>query len=247
MSLSQRQWQRIHDNQAQELKDLISDADKARRLAHTLPYSRIGSWLPISEGETVLELGCGPGRFVAMLAQLGYKVTGVDSCAAASFPTWETVRTLPNVALRGEIRAERLPFDDASFDHVACMGALLYFEDPDKAISEIHRVTKPHGKLIVRTVNRENLYTSATGKKLDPASHNLYSQQELSAFLERSGFRVEESFTYGFWPPFLTQYWWYLVNTSVSDTAQRALSSILPARRRINITAFAQRRTFTAS
>ena len=219
----------------------ISDQEKARQLALSVPYGRIGAWLEPRACESVLELGCGPGRFVALLAQLGYRVVGVDPYGAEAFPTWARVGTLPDVELRGGVRAESLPFENGSFDHAACMGALLYFDDPVEALSELHRVVKPGGRLVLRTVNRENLFTAVTGRRLDPASKNLYSREELSALVEAVGFRVADTFTFGFWPPACTQYWWYLVNTAVKPTMQRTLSALTPPRRRVNITVLATR------
>jgi hypothetical protein len=80
-----------------------------------------------------------------------------------------------------------------------------------------------------------------TGRKLDPASHNIYSEGELRTFLETAGFSVAHSFTYGFWPPVGTMYWWYLLNGVLSQRAQTALSRLTPARHRHNITVFATR------
>jgi ubiquinone/menaquinone biosynthesis C-methylase UbiE len=241
MTLSQRQWSRIHATQQREIETLVSDRNETLRLSMTPAYARIGEWLPPGRAETVLELGCGPGRFVAMLAQLGYRVTGVDLCGRASFPTWEKIEALPHVVLRDEVRAEQLPFPDASFDHVACMGALLYFDDAQRALGEMRRVLKPSGRLIVRTVNRENLYTAMTGLKVDPDSKNLYTRDELVRFLNRSGFQVVRSFAHGFWPPVWTQQWWYLIHTAFGRAAQALLSTLTPQRRAISLTAFAVR------
>jgi SAM-dependent methyltransferase len=241
VTLSTAQWQRIHANQSRELETLIGDREETRRLAMTAPYGRIGEWLEADAGGTVLELGCGPGRFVAMLAHLGYRVVGVDPYGGDSFPTWERVGTMPDVRLLGGIHAEALPFSDGEFEHAACMGALLYFDDPVRALRELHRVVKPGGRLVLRTVNRENLYTATTGKRLDPVSKNLYSRDELVSLVQAGGFRVEETFTYGFWPPVATQYWWYMVNTIVTPPLQRFLSALTPRRRRVNITVLATR------
>jgi len=239
--LSQRHWAQIHANQRREIERLVTDRASTERLALLPEYACVGRWLPPSGGGRVLELGCGPGRFVAMLAQLGYTVVGADPCKPGSFPTWSLVEPLPGVSFCGEVWAERLPFRDDSFDHVACLGALLYFDDPPKALAEIRRVMRPGGRLIVRTVNKDNFYTRFTGKKLDPASHNLYTQQELAEFIRASGFRVAESFAFGFWPPFYADYYWYLVNTLITPRLQRVLSALTPPSRRVNVTVFATR------
>jgi ubiquinone/menaquinone biosynthesis C-methylase UbiE len=189
----------------------------------------------------VLELGCGPGRYVALLAQLGFRVIGVDQSSAESIPNWQRIGMLPGVTLRGGVMAEALPFDDGTFDHAACLGALLYFNDVERALAETHRVLKPGGRLIVRTVNRRNLYTVITGKRIDPASKNLYTERELRDLLRKCGFEISESFSYGFWPPFGTEFWWYLVNTSAGALIQNILSALTLRGNCVNITVFATR------
>jgi len=44
--------------------------------------------------------------------------------------------------------AEELPFEDASFDHVVATLALCTVTDPARALSEIHRVLRPGGRLL---------------------------------------------------------------------------------------------------
>src|SRR5687768_18000870 len=44
-------------------------------------------------------------------------------------------------------RAERLPFADATFDHVTFTYLLRYVDDPAATISELSRVLKPGGRL----------------------------------------------------------------------------------------------------
>jgi SAM-dependent methyltransferase len=220
----------IRRRQGKEIERLASDRSFAARRGALPEYARIAEWLVPHEGR-VLELGCGPGRFVALLASLGFDVVGVDPF---SFPEWERLRSLPNVELRDSVRAEELPFDDEEFDHVACLGALLYFDDPARALGEIRRVVRPGGRLVLRTVNSGNLYTARTGRKLDPSSHTLLSLNELATLVEGSGFRVEHRFAHGFWPPVAANAWWYVQNVLLPFSTQRVLGRATPEARRVN-------------
>ena len=236
MRLSAKQWQHIHAFQAGEIERLASDKEFALASSRRPHFTRVGEWLTEGEqNQTVLELGCGPGRYAAMLSSLGYAVTGVDP---SSFPAWEMIRRHTSARLMDEVFAEDLPFEDESFDNVACLGALLYFADADKALSEIKRVLRPGGKFYVRTVNRRNLYWSVHRKPIDPASTNHYTEAELAAFLESHGFEVSKTFSYGFYPPYGGSLWWWLSNGTIAIGMQEMLSRLTPKSRRVNVVAY---------
>lgn len=222
--------------QSRQLSRYTFDAAYTRAMAAHPSNACMSDWLPGGTGEKLLELGCGPGKYVAMLSTLGYRVTGVDPL---EFPTWKVLREGTSAELLPGIRAERLPFPDASFDHAVCLGALLYFDDPERALRELRRVVKPGGKVIIRSVNRDNLYTRRTGRKLDPASKQLYTLAELTELIDRCGFRAVRAFAHGFWPPFWTDFWWYLVSVWLSVDAQNYLSSKLRPEYRVNNVVFA--------
>ncbi len=231
----------IVEAQKKEIIDLLS-FKFSQAAAQKDTFCRILPFLPAPDSKpvSVVEVGCGPGKYVAMLSALGYDVTGVDPI---SFPDWEIINKSSNVKLIDKVYAENLPFPDESFDHAVCLGALLYFDDPDKALQEIFRVIKPGGKVIIRTVNKNNLYTRRSGKKLDPASKNLYSLPELIAVIKKNGFIVSDSYAYGFWPAIWTDLWWYIVRVWLPIPVQDFLSNLLPAENRVNNIVFCERPT----
>lgn len=233
-------WMTRQTAEAQQkvMDRLTEDADYARRSSLLDTYSRIGSWLSDGGGSRVLELGCGPGKFVPMLAHAGFRVTGVDPLR---FPSWEGISGLPNVEFLDGIKAEALPFEDGSFDAGACMGALLYFDSVEVGLDEFHRVLKPGARAVLRTVNRENRYTMRTGKRLDPASNHLFTMDELVSLASRHGFRVESEFAYGYFPSRFTNFWWYLANVVLSEGILDWLSNRTPTAHRVNNTLFLTR------
>lgn len=235
---SEKHFAAIADFQKQEIIALaVADAATAEKESLRPHYTRIGEWLPRGMGGRVLELGCGPGRYVALLASLGYDVVGIDPLP---YPLWDDIRQHRKVEFIDGIKAETLPFPDASFDHVACISALLYFDDAEKALSEIRRVLKPGGRLYVRTVNSKNLTRRFAKSNIDPVAKNYYDEAELTEYLTKGGFEVKKTFTYGFFPPFLTAFWWYLCNGPISFAMQEKLSDLTPAGMRVTVAAFAQ-------
>lgn len=210
----------------------LGEPSSARRLGSKDAYCRLAQWLPQpAEKQHVLEVGCGPGKYVALLSALGFTVTGVDP---HEFPQWERLRDAHGCRLMNRVHAEKLPFPDRSFDHVTCLGTLLYLKDPDQGFREIRRVLRPGGQLIVRNVNRGNHYTRRTGMPLDPASQNLYTMNELRSFLESHGFAIEDSYAWGYFPARWIGFHWYLMNVWYPYILNDAMSHWCAPRDRVN-------------
>lgn len=100
-----------------------------------------------SEGNDVLEYGCGRGSAAFDLAAAGARVTGIDISDVAIDLAKERAAE-HGVAERVRfcvMDAESLEFADASFDLV-CGSAILHHLDLDRAYSELVRVLRPGGR-----------------------------------------------------------------------------------------------------
>jgi SAM-dependent methyltransferase len=92
-----------------------------------------------------LDVGCGEGRFCRMLRAKGVAVTGLD-------PTPELLARARELNPGGtyiEAPAEKMPLPDASFDLVVSYLSLIDIPDFRAAISEMARVLKPGGVMLV--------------------------------------------------------------------------------------------------
>ncbi len=109
--------------------------------------------------KSALDVGCGEGRFCRMLAARGIKATGADPTRALI----EHARTVDPDGAYVEAPAEKLPFDDASFDLAVSYLALIDIEDYRAGISEMARVLKPGGALLIATLNGFNTAGAESG------------------------------------------------------------------------------------
>jgi ubiquinone/menaquinone biosynthesis C-methylase UbiE len=98
--------------------------------------------------EIVLDVACGPGAFVLVIAPRVKFARGIDLTAEMLLRAraFQKERNISNAAFDlGE--AEQLPYPDASFDLVTCQCAFHHMPKPEPAFKEMIRVTKPEGRI----------------------------------------------------------------------------------------------------
>lgn len=110
-------------------------------------------------GATILDAGCGTCAHSIRLARHGFQVVAVDFSDVAVQEAAERVR---ESGLEDKIALQRedltsLTFEDASFEYVLCWGVLMHIPDVEKAMSELARVTKPGGMLVISEGNMYSL------------------------------------------------------------------------------------------
>lgn len=105
----------------------------------------VKSLIPKTEYGKALDVGCGTGRYSKLLAKLGYSVTGVDQ---SSVMLEKAKVKVPNARfIRGQIT--NLPLKNESFDIAICALVLTHSKSLNGAISEINRVVRRGGKIIL--------------------------------------------------------------------------------------------------
>jgi ubiquinone/menaquinone biosynthesis C-methylase UbiE len=111
-----------------------------------------------SRGLDVLDVGCGQGIDLAEYAGAGARVTGIDLTPRHVELARRHVEAIGLAAtvVRGD--AERLPFDDASFDRVSSNGVLHHTPDIVAALREIRRVLRPGGETRITLYNRRSFH-----------------------------------------------------------------------------------------
>lgn len=132
-----------------ELEVLYRSRDVKRRRALVLEA------LAAAPGEAVLDVGCGPGYYVAAVADAvgpHGSVTGVDASPDMLAVAARRTEGLANVNLR-EGGATQLPVPDGGFDAVLTVQVLEFVEDATTALAELHRALRPGGRVLVWDVD----------------------------------------------------------------------------------------------
>jgi ubiquinone/menaquinone biosynthesis C-methylase UbiE len=147
---------------------------------------------PISR---TLDLACGTGVFTRPLARRSQGVViGFD----LSWPMLRRARLLAAREGRNNIvwmrgTAFQLPFSSGSFQHVNCCGALHLFDQPDRALVEIHRLLAAGGSFSVQTTIRPERSAGMAYLLERFIRFGFFNENELKESVASSGFQISES------------------------------------------------------
>lgn len=132
----------------------------------------------------ILDLGCGTGGNLPMLADLG-DVHGVD---ASEFAVDLCHKAGHHQVVRGH--SHQLPFPPASFDLITAFDVLEHIEDPVGALEHLSRMLRPGGKILLTVPAFPFLY----GPHDSALSHvRRYSRRDLRYTIADSGLTQEAS------------------------------------------------------
>jgi ArsR family transcriptional regulator len=96
------------------------------------------------------DLGCGTGQVSAALAPFVERVVAVDASAAMLQAARKRLHGLDNIDLRrGELEALPIDIDEERLDAATLMLVLHHVAEPEKALTEVARVLKPAGRVLI--------------------------------------------------------------------------------------------------
>ncbi len=153
-----------------------------------------------SELGDVIEFGCGTGYFTMAIAQRAKRVVATDLSDSMLEIARRQLNSLSNVTLQKD-DCERSHFHTGSFDAVFMANVIHTVDEPDKVLSEGHRVLRPGGLLLITAYTD---YGTDWFKKMElgiryfqkfgmpPSCYRNYSPEGLAHLVEGQGFRIEE-------------------------------------------------------
>jgi SAM-dependent methyltransferase len=132
-------------------------------------------WCEPGEGVQALDVATGGQHVARRLREAGATVITVDPA-----PGME-----PDVISR----AEELPFDDKSFDVVACRIAAHHFDDVVSAVKEMARVSKD--RVVVQDTLFQGEVMEEVEKIRDPTHVRRYTEDEWRGFFAEAGLQID--------------------------------------------------------
>ena len=146
---------------------------------------------PVAAVGRVLDIGCSSGTYLAGLRQRGWEVQGLEIDPEAA----EYARTQGGLPVQTGNAEDVLPgFPEASFDVVTMWHVLEHFFDPARVLTEVCRILKPGGFLMLELPNFRCPLAALFGEywfPLEPPRHLYhFTPQTLEAMLARVGLRL---------------------------------------------------------
>ena len=123
------------------------------------------------KGERILDAGCGTGVFTLDVLAAGALIVGLELSLPMLLRGAKKMKAYPFHPVRAEMT--KLPFAENEFDKAVSVTAIEFVEDGKTAISELFRVTKPGGCVVVATLNSLSPW-AARRKKKTKNRHSLF-------------------------------------------------------------------------
>src|SRR4030042_749263 len=156
--------------------------------------------LYIKEEEKVLDLGCGTGRLYEIFSVQGGSASGRKNIDYVGIDFSENLIQIAKERHGNHFQVAdilMLPFSDNYFDSVWSIAVLHHIPTDElrkRALSEIKRLLKPNGRVIVtcwkiKSFFRKDIFIPFHGKK---RYYHVFTKRELGDLFKQSGFKVEE-------------------------------------------------------
>ncbi len=122
------------------------------------------SWPENMEGETILEVGCGAGRYADVVLGTGAVLHSTDMSSAVDVCLKNNGHHPNHTVIQADMHA--LPFPEKMFDRIFCFGVLQHTPDPKAAFMGLLPYLKPGGALSVDCYHKDGIIAPWKSKYL---------------------------------------------------------------------------------
>lgn len=167
------------------MKSVVRAASDWIDLQWSLLWEVVAKAAPHAHGR-MLDVGCGQRPYEELFRPYVSEIVGIEHEATFALTNASTSDKKPDLYYDGT----RLPFDDASFDTVLNIQVLEHTPTPGHLVSDMGRVLKPGGTLIL---------SAPFGFRLHEQPHDYfrYSPHGLRTLCEAAGLEVVETLSQG--------------------------------------------------
>ena len=193
-------WENIlKDYETMVDPEYVAEEKGRRRQAHII----LRFLSQFKSGGRMLDIGCGPGFFLAEAKAQGWRVQGVDLSAWAKQNAHERFGI---DVFQGDLAQAN--FQDKSFDVIVMNDVIEHLEDPKKALREVRRILKNDGVIYISTPDIESVLSRALRAKwwgINKYHLYYFSRKTLEKMFSEAGLK---SIRYGSYPRvFSWKYW----------------------------------------
>ena len=143
-------------------------------------FNRYDWALPFCRNRDVVEVACGSGQGLGLIGESSKSIVGGDIS--------EELLSMARSHYKDEFDlkvfdASKMPFKDSSKDVVICFEALYYFPNVEAFLSEVDRVLRKGGYLLISSANKD-----LGDFNPSPFTYKYYGVKELNEVLNKKGF-----------------------------------------------------------
>lgn len=177
---------------------------KGMARGHKEFYKNAANIINPTTDDNYLEIGFGSGIFIKKYMSHVSKIAGIDYSVDMVRLASDINKSLVKSG-KAEFRqgnASSLPWADNEFTIVATIETFFFFTEAEKTLSEIFRVLKPAGRLVIEMAYNKDDEVDHT-KHIKKMNLKLYSGEEMKKLLKKAGFSdIVISYYKAFWIPF---------------------------------------------
>lgn len=155
------------------------------RMVNRTPNQLAVDALHLTALDVALDVGCGPGQAVALMARRARKVHGLDQSATM---LEQARRANLKSILQGRVvlkqgRFETLPYVDASIDKILAANVMYFWENIPAMLAELRRVLRPGGRIAIYVTDARSMRNWKFASK---DTHRLFDAAELRSSLQHA-------------------------------------------------------------